>query len=77
MRSFEGLCVAWGIYDLTKADMNAAADIYADLKRKGRPIDDGDLLIAAQCITSEFTLVTNNTKHFENISGLKHVNWLE
>jgi len=75
MKFFETLCENLGIHELTKSDMNTAANIYADLKRIGKPIDDSDLLIAAQCITNGYTLVTNNTKHFENIVDLKFVNW--
>jgi predicted nucleic acid-binding protein len=76
MKSFEELCAAWEVYDLTKSDMDEAARIYADLRRVGRPIDDGDLLIAAQCITNGYTLVTHNTKHFEGVEGLAVEDWV-
>jgi toxin FitB len=43
---------------------------YGRLKRElellGRPQDDFDLLIAATAITHRLTLVTRNTKHFED-----------
>ncbi|MDR0499227.1 MAG: PIN domain-containing protein [Holophagales bacterium] len=52
-----------------------AAQIYASLFQHGRPIDEGDYLIAAYCIVNDFTLVTNNTRHFEHVDGLKTVNW--
>jgi len=55
--------------------MDIAADIYAERKALGKPIDDGDLLIAAQCINHGYVLVTNNTKHFQDITGLKIVDW--
>lgn len=74
---FNDLCEALGIQDLTIADMNIAAQIYSERKRAGKPIEDTDLLIAAQCIANGFTLVTNNTKHFVNIDGLKMVDWLQ
>lgn len=75
MRSFERLCLALGVDDLTQTDMNTAADIYAERKLRGTPIEDADLLIAAQCLTRGYTLVTNNTKHFKNIKGLGIVDW--
>jgi len=75
MRSFEKLCIALGVDDLTQDDMNSAADIYAERKRNGTPIEDTDLLIAAQCLTHGYTLVTNNTKHFMGIKGLPLVDW--
>ena len=52
-----------------------AAQIYASLFQQGRPIDEGDYLIAACCIVNDFTLVTNNVRHFERVEGLKIANW--
>jgi tRNA(fMet)-specific endonuclease VapC len=77
MGSFESICYALGVDDLIIADMNTAANIYANRKHKGKPIEDADLLIAAQAITRGYILVTNNIKHFEGISGLSTVNWAE
>jgi predicted nucleic acid-binding protein len=69
-----------------KADMPAvawekAADIFVQLKQKGQMIGTkdvltADLLIAAYCIVNDYTLVTNNTRHFERIDGLKLTNWM-
>jgi len=56
---------------------NTAAKLYVQMRKKGQPIDDVDLLIAAFCITNDYTLVTNNTRHFEHIDGMKFVNWKE
>ena len=52
---------------------NTAYGIY----RNGQPFDDVDLMIAAFCITNDYTLVTNDTRHFEHINGLKFINWRE
>ncbi|MCL2057077.1 MAG: PIN domain-containing protein [Oscillospiraceae bacterium] len=73
---FDKLCARLNINSLTKADMNTAADIYSKRKRTGTMIDDGDLLIAAQCVTNNYTLITNNEKHFKDIDGLRVENWL-
>jgi len=54
-----------------------AADIYADLRRKGKTISDADILIAAIIIRNNGKFVTNNINHFENIKGLNLINWLE
>ena len=75
MRSFEKLCFEIGVDDLTQEDINVASDIYAERKRNGTPIEDTDLLIAAQCMTRGYTLVTNNTKHFKHIKGLELDDW--
>jgi predicted nucleic acid-binding protein len=52
-----------------------AAQLCASQYQQGKPIDDADIFIAAYCIVNNYTLVTNNTRHFEHIDGLKFVNW--
>ena len=47
----------------------------SELAEQGVPIGEFDTLIAAHAITLEVTLVTNNTKHFSRVQGLKMVNW--
>ena len=47
----------------------------ASLKKSGMLLDDFDLIIASCAMTNNLTLVTNNTKHFSRIDGLKLTNW--
>jgi len=47
----------------------------ASLKKSGMLLDDFDLIIASCAMTNNLTLVTNNTKHFGRIDGLKLTNW--
>lgn len=47
----------------------------AKLERSGTPLDDFDLILAACAMTSNLVLVTNNTKHFKRIEGLKVTDW--
>ena len=63
------------IEELNEGVMEVFADIKAKMLDKGIRIEDMDLLIAATAIYNELTLVTNNTKHFENIPNLKIENW--
>jgi predicted nucleic acid-binding protein len=77
LTAFECVFKALGVDDLTVKDMDVATRIYASRKRQGRPIDDADLLIAAQAVSHGHTLVTNNLKHFEGIEGLRLANWAE
>jgi tRNA(fMet)-specific endonuclease VapC len=55
------------------------AEIFAmlkvDLEKAGNPLDDFDLILAACALTHDLILVTNNTKHFARIGGLKLENW--
>jgi tRNA(fMet)-specific endonuclease VapC len=60
---------------LTLEVIDIATDSYADLRRRGQPVDDIDLLIAATAVAGDFVLVTQNTKHFERIAGLSVVDW--
>ena len=47
----------------------------ASLKKSGNLLDDFDLIIASCAMANNLTLVTNNTKHFSRIDGLKLTNW--
>jgi tRNA(fMet)-specific endonuclease VapC len=47
------------------------------LKRAGTPIGEIDLLIGCQALALGATMVTNNTREFERIAGLKLENWVE
>ncbi|MDB5820280.1 MAG: hypothetical protein JWQ11_3920 [Rhizobacter sp.] len=52
------------------------AEIRADLKKKATMIGSNDLLIAANARSLDSTVVTNNTKDFSRIKGLKIDNWM-
>ncbi|WP_349293204.1 type II toxin-antitoxin system VapC family toxin [Flavobacterium praedii] len=46
------------------------------LRKLGKPINDEfDLLIGVTSVVNKLTLVTDNTKDFENIDGIKMENW--
>lgn len=65
---------------LTVVDYPAAAAIdygriRADLQRRGLLIGANDLLIAAHACCLGLTLVTNNTREFGRVAGLKLENW--
>lgn len=47
----------------------------AQMEKKGTRLDDFDLVIAANALARNLTLVTNNIKHFKRIEGLKLTNW--
>ena len=53
-----------------------AAEIYVDLYTKRFTVKDSDILIAAFCIINGYTLITNNTKDFENMNELNIVDWV-
>ena len=57
-----------------------ASDHYAlirtQLEKAGTPIGNLDTLIAAHARSLRATLVTNNTREFRRVSGLRVENWL-
>ena len=59
---------------------HAAAIIYGDiratLENQETPIGSLDTLIAAQAISLDVTLITNNTKEFGRVPNLKLENWV-
>ena len=50
--------------------------IRAELEHRGMPIGGNDMLIAAQALADDYTLVTDNLRDFERVAGLKVENWL-
>jgi tRNA(fMet)-specific endonuclease VapC len=52
-------------------------ELRAELERRGEPLPDADLMIAAIARRHDMTLVSGNTRHFAHIPGLKLENWLE
>jgi len=67
----------YGVGVVTPEMWVKSAYIYADLRKKGFTVGDDDIFIAAFCLSNGYTLVTRNTKDFENIEGLLHVNWID
>ena len=51
--------------------------VRADLEKKGTPIGPLDMMIAGHAKSLGCTVVTNNTKEFERVKGLKLENWTE
>jgi tRNA(fMet)-specific endonuclease VapC len=49
--------------------------IRSDLAVRGELIGNNDLWIAAHAKSLDLTLVTNNEKEFQRVSGLKTENW--
>lgn len=56
-----------------------AAWIYGNVRKaleaKGQRIGERDLLLACQALALNATMVTNNTREFERVEGLKLENW--
>jgi len=64
------------VLPMTEVVMTRAADIYADLHRRGQLIPDADIIIAATALEYGLVLETNNRAAFSRIPGLTIENWL-
>lgn len=51
------------------------AIIKATLYKRGEPLEDIDIAIAAHAVAHDMCLVTNNTKHIKRIKGLILDDW--
>ncbi len=65
------------ILAMTEESVSYSARIYAEMRAKGKTIDDIDILIAGIALEHCATLVTHNTRHFMRISGLTVEDWSE
>lgn len=48
----------------------------ASLEQRGTPVGANDMLIAAHALSLGATLVTDNVREFERVTGLAIANWL-
>lgn len=52
------------------------AQLRASLEKKGTPIGNLDMMIAAHALSLKAKLITNNQKHFEKVPHLKFETWV-
>jgi len=76
LAAFEILLSKYGVDTISKETLDTSLSIYLNLQSKRITVDDADIFIAGYCIQNDYVLVTNNTKHFENIEKLKIQNWI-
>ncbi len=64
-------CDRFVVFPFNDDVAGCAAEIFADLRRRGLPTGENDLWIAATAIVAGETLVTRNLRHFREIRGLR------
>jgi len=69
------LAELYPIIDVTRSVMDSFGEIKASLSSSGITIDDFDLQIGCTALMFNYAVVSNNTKHFGKIPGLKVANW--
>ena len=62
------------VLNLNEDVIDIAGKIYGDLRKKGKPIGEFDILIAAICMSNKETLISNDA-HFKHVDGLSIKNW--
>lgn len=76
LAALEKFIAPFSVVDFTFDAAKKAAQIRSDLEKQGKPIGAYDLQIAACALSLNMTLLTNNTREFERIHGLKFENWV-
>lgn len=76
LSAFNNLCRRYRILLLDDIEIiERAAEIHADLKRRGKPIQDTDILIAATALRHSLILVSNDSDLLR-VRGITVENWL-
>jgi len=64
-------------YGVQRAICQHYAVQFTRLRAAGTPIGANDLWIASHALADDCTLVTNNTREFERVAGLRLENWAQ
>ena len=63
------------VIEISMTIIDTFAHLKANLATKGIVIDEFDLLIGATALSMNYSVVTNNEKHFKKIPDLDIINW--
>ena len=75
LEAFDAFCHQCNILPLDHDALDCAANIYADLRRRGKLIGEVDILIAGITLTHEMGVATRNVEHFSRVANLHVENW--
>ena len=76
MRQVKDFVERWEPVAFDSLAAEAYAEIFTDLEERGKPIGNLDIQIAACARATGAILVTNNQRHFSQVSGLTIENWI-
>lgn len=76
LADIEGLIARLLVLDFDSEAANHFGQIRAELYSQGQPIGPYDMMIAGHTRSKGLILVTNNTKEFERVHGLRLENWV-
>ncbi|GHU41989.1 twitching motility protein PilT [Clostridia bacterium] len=75
LKLFYKLCEICEIGEMSARAWDIAAEIYVERRKIGKTVEDADIFIAAFCLANGYSLVTGNTRHFEEMEGLAIEDW--
>src|SRR5262245_41815834 len=75
LAGFEQFCQAHRILPFSHPAAVSAAEIWADLKRRGLLIGEADILIAGIALSEGLAVDTHNVSHFTRINSLQVIDW--
>lgn len=73
----EGLAARLTVLDYDIEAANHTGQIRAELAQRGTPIGPYDQMIAGHARSRGLVVVTNNTREFARVSGLRHEDWTQ
>jgi len=73
---FEEISTTFKIIPFSVQAARHYGELRIHLEKKGTPIGNNDLLIAAEALAQGVTLVTDNVREFSRVPGLLIENWL-
>lgn len=76
LEALNNFLLPFRIVDYDESASFLYGELRADLEKRGQPIGPLDMMIAAHALSLDVPLVTNNTKEFERVKGLKLENWV-
>ena len=76
LKAIEGFLMPFEIVDYDAMASVEYGKIRAYLEKKGQVIGNMDMQIAGQALALNLVLVTNNTKEFMRVEGLRLDNWV-
>ena len=72
---FEAFCRRCEVLPLDHNSLNSAANIYADLRQRGKLIGEVDILIAGIALAYGMGVATRNVEHFSRIADIRVEDW--
>lgn len=76
LEALERLLARFEVIDISRSIATVAADIIADLRQRGLPLDDlHDVYIGASARTEQLPVLTSNVDHFARIDGVDAIDW--